>query len=149
MWEGVYVLGRIAIPVVFIVFGVLQFTNIDAYIANPAIMQVSTLTNGTLSPTVLAYLVAAVDLVGGLMILVGFMTRFAALVLFVFTGLTIYFVHHFWDMEGAARVGNQVNAFKNLSIMGALLLLAAVGGGRWSFDNRNHDRTAEPIHPAH
>ncbi len=144
MSDIAYVLGRIAVPIVFIVFGVLQFMNIESYIANPAVVQVSTLTNGVLSPTVIAYLVATIDLVGGLMVLVGFMTRVAALVLFVFTGLTIYFVHHFWDMDGAARVANQVNAFKNLSIMGALLMLAAMGGGRFSVDNRGSAAGPQP-----
>jgi len=137
MWEVIYALGRIAVPIVFIVFGVIQFMNIGNYIANPAVVQVSTLTGGVLSPTVIAYLVAAIDLVGGLLVLIGFMTRWAAVVLFVFVGLTIFFVHHFWDMEGAARALNQAHALKNLAIMGALLMLAAMGPGRWSVDNRN------------
>jgi putative oxidoreductase len=137
MSDALYALGRVAVTIVFITFGVIQFTNIGSYIANPAVAHVSTLTNGVLSPTAIAYLVAIIDLFGGALLLIGFMTRWVALVLFVFTGLTIYFVHHFWDMEGAARVGNQVNALKNLSIMGALLMLMAMGGGRLSLDGRS------------
>ena len=44
----------------------------------------------------------------------------------VFTACTIVFVHHFWDMEGAAYTGNMTQALKNLSIIGGLLLV--VGG---------------------
>jgi putative oxidoreductase len=80
--------------------------------------------------------VAAVDLIGGVLVLIGFLTRWAALALFVFVGLTIFFAHPFWDMEGAARAGNQAHALKNLSIMGALLMIAAMGAGRFSVDGR-------------
>jgi putative oxidoreductase len=84
----------------------------------------------------LGYLVGAVELIGGLMILVGFKARWGALMLFVFTACTIFFVHHFWDMEGAAAAMNQTQALKNLSIMGALLLLVAGGSGSHSLDGR-------------
>ena len=137
MSDVLYALGRVALTVVFITFGVIQFMNIGTYIANPAVVQVSTLTNGILSPTVIAYAVATIDLVGGALVLIGFMTRFAAVVLFVFVGLTIYFVHHFWDMEGAARAANMGNALKNLAMMGALLMLTVTGPGRLSIDGRS------------
>jgi putative oxidoreductase len=134
MSDFTYALGRVAVTIVFIVFGIFQFSNIAPYVAHPAVAHVSALTNGVLSPTLIAYLVATVDVVGGILILIGFKTRWAAVVLLVFVGLTIYFVHHFWDMEGAARAANQAHALKNLSIMGALLMLAAKGAGRFSFD---------------
>jgi putative oxidoreductase len=76
--------------------------------------------------------VACIDLIGGLMILVGFQARWAALLLFVFTAMTIYFAHPFWAMQGAARAANQAHALKNLAIMGALLMIAAHGPGRYS-----------------
>ena len=47
-----------------------QFTNIGNYIANPAIMKVAAISAGILSPTVVPYLVAAIDLFDGLLILV-------------------------------------------------------------------------------
>jgi putative oxidoreductase len=136
MWEIVYALGRMAVPILFIVFGALQFMNIGQYAASPATVKFVATTGNVVSPTVVAYAVAAIDLIGGLMVLVGFKTRWAALVLFVFTGMTIYFAHPFWAMEGAARATNQAHALKNLSIMGALLMIAAHGAGRFSLDRR-------------
>ena len=62
--------------------------------------------------------------------------RWGALVLVVFTASTIFFVHHFWDMTGDAYEQNQIQALKNLSIMGALLLIVAVGSGPHSVDGR-------------
>jgi putative oxidoreductase len=82
----------------------------------------------------LGYLVAAVEIICGLMVLVGLKARWGALVLVVFTALTIVFVHHFWDMEGAAQIANRSEALKNLSIMGGLLLIVAVGSNPSSMD---------------
>jgi putative oxidoreductase len=129
-------IGRVLLSVVFIVFGYLQFTNIGNYIANPAVVKAAA-TSGILSPTVIAYLVAAIDLFGGLLILVGYQTRWAAVVLIAFIVLTFIFAHNFWTMEGAARAANQAHFYKNLGLIGGLLLLIAAGPGRYSLDQRS------------
>jgi len=136
MSDNLQALGRVFISVVFIVFGYLQFTNIGPYIANSAVVKFASFTGGVLSPTVIAYLVATVDLLGGILILVGYQTRWAAVVLIVFVILTMLMVHTFWTMEGPVRAANQVNFYKNLAIIGALLNLIAVGPGRLSVDGR-------------
>ena len=61
------------------------------------------------------------------MILFGLMARWGALLLVVFTAGTIFFVHNFWDMTSDAYEQNMILALKNLSIMGGLLLVVAVG----------------------
>jgi putative oxidoreductase len=94
------------------------------------------MTGGILSPTVIAYLVAAIDLFGGILILVGYQTRWTAIVLIVFVALTLLLVHHFWTMEGAARAANQAHFYKNLGLIGGLLFLIALGSGRCSLDHR-------------
>jgi putative oxidoreductase len=81
-------------------------------------------------------LVAAIDLFGGLLILVGFQTRWAASVLIIFVVLTLIFAHPFWTFEGPSRAANQVQFYKNLAIIGALLFLIVLGPGRYSLDNR-------------
>jgi putative oxidoreductase len=83
-----------------------------------------------------AYLVAAIDLFGGLLILVGYQTRWAAIALIVFTLLTIFLAHNFWTMEGPARVANQAHFYKNLGLIGGFLFLIALGSGRCSLDHR-------------
>jgi putative oxidoreductase len=84
----------------------------------------------------LGYLVAGVELVGGLMVLVGLWARWGALMLALFTAGTIFFVHHFWDMEGAAYTSNMTQALKNLSIIGGLLLVVGTGAGPSAMDRR-------------
>jgi len=137
MSDNLQPLSRVLISAVFIVFGVLQFTHIGNYIANPAVIKVSGMTGGMLTPTILAYLVAAIDLFGGILILAGYQTRWAAIVLIAFVVLTLLFVHTFWTMEGPARAANQANFYKNLAIIGGLLLLIIHGPGRMSVDGRS------------
>jgi putative oxidoreductase len=129
-------IGRVLLSAVFIVFGYIQFTHIGGYIANPAVIKFSGLIGGVLSPTVIAYLVAAIDLFGGILILLGYQTRWTAIVLTVFVLLTLIFVHHFWTMEGAAFAGNRAHFYKNLAIIGGLLFLINGGAGSCSLDHR-------------
>jgi len=136
MSDGIQLLARALISTVFIVFGFQQFTNIAGYTANPNIVKFSGMIAGVLAPVVIAYLVAAIDLIGGLCVLVGFKTRCASIALIIFVILTLFIAHNFWVMEGAPRVGNQVNFYKNLAIIGGLLLLYVHGPGRYSLDNR-------------
>ena len=135
MPEYMQAISRLLIASVFIVFGYIQLTHIGNYIANPAVVKVAGMT-GILTPTMLAYLVMVINLVGGILILVGYQTRWTSIVLIVFVVLTLIFVHNFWTMEGPARIGNQVNFYKNLVIIGALLLLIIHGPGSCSLEHR-------------
>lgn len=133
-------LGRLLLSIVFIYFGYLQFTNIPAYAANPAVLKFVAVTGNIAPPTVIAYLVAAIDLFGGLMLLAGFKLRWAAWVLFGFVTLTLFFAHPFWTMEGPARVANQGHFLKNIALMGALILVAFGNPGQCSLDGRSSTR---------
>jgi len=134
MSDSAQLLARILMSIVFIIFGYLQFTNIAGYAANPSVLKAVALTGGILSPTVIAYLVAAIDLFGGILILVGFQTRWAALVLIIFCICTLFIAHNFWTMAGPARAANMGNFYKNIALIGGLLLLMNTGPGGYSLD---------------
>jgi putative oxidoreductase len=134
MSDSAQLLARILMSIVFIIFGYLQFTNIAGYAANPSVLKAVALTGGILSPTVLAYLVAAIDLFGGILILIGFQTRWAALVLIIFCICTLFIAHNFWTMAGPARAANMGNFYKNIALIGGLLLLMNTGPGGYSLD---------------
>jgi putative oxidoreductase len=87
-------------------------------------------------PVVFGYGFAVLELVGALMVLTGYRARVGAWLLFLLTLGTIVVVHHFWDMQGAARAANQTHALKNLAIMGGLLMVAIAGPGRFSLGRR-------------
>jgi len=83
----------------------------------------------------LAIATAALELGGGLLIVLGWQTRWAALALALFTLVAAYFFHDFWNMPaGTERADAMIHAMKNLSIFGGFLMLAAVGAGRYSLD---------------
>jgi putative oxidoreductase len=91
-------------------------------------------------------LVAAIVflIVGSLSILVGYKAKFGALLLFTFLVLATYFFHNFWALEGQAAHDQQIQFFKNLGLMGAMLMIMANGVGVASIDACRACRKSEP-----
>ncbi|MBB2776683.1 UNVERIFIED_ORG: putative oxidoreductase [Comamonas terrigena] len=75
-----------------------------------------------------------IELVGGLMLLVGFMVRPAAVLLAFFTLVASFFFHAYWSLPADQAMMQQLMFNKNLAISGVLLAFAAFGAGRWSLD---------------
>jgi putative oxidoreductase len=71
---------------------------------------------------------------GVLCLLVGWKARAAAFVMFLYLGIVSVLLHNFWSLQGASAGGMQTQFLKNLGIMGGLLMIAACGPGKWSFD---------------
>jgi putative oxidoreductase len=87
-------------------------------------------------PEVLVWGVIAVEVLGALLIVIGWQTRLMAWIMAVFTVGTAILGHKFWGID-AAQVGAQLTQFlKNLSIASGFLVLAAYGPGRISVDRR-------------
>jgi len=86
-------------------------------------------------PDFLGYVAPPVEFFGGLAILLGFATRYVALVMLLFTIVATLSSHRFWDFADAAQRGQQQTHFlKNVSMMGGLLLLFITGAGRYALD---------------
>lgn len=82
----------------------------------------------------MVWLVILVEIVGGLLIVVGWKTRWVAWAMALFTLATAVAGHAFWGLEGA-QMNNQLTQFlKNLSIAGGFVMLAWAGPGRYSLD---------------
>jgi putative oxidoreductase len=135
--NAAYTLGRILIPLLFLVEGIRKLINVDRIakmladnnVPIPDQIAPYLTVMGLSKYQTLGYLVAAIEIICGLMIMAGLAARWGALILVVFTAATIFFVHHFWDMPGDAFYANMTEALKNLSILGGLLLVVAVGSG--------------------
>jgi putative oxidoreductase len=140
--NAAYMLGRILLSLVFVVVGIQKLMDIRATADMlaaakiPISDQIVPYLNGIPKYQALGYLIAAIELVCGLMVLIGLKARWGALVLIVFTAATIILVNHFWDMSGEVFNSNLTAALMNLSIMGGLLLVVAVGAGPSSLDRR-------------
>ena len=88
-------------------------------------------------PAVATTIAIVVEFIGGLMVVVGWKARWAALVMAIFTFFASIFFHNFWAMADAAAAGtNKIMFLKNVSVIGAFLLLYAFGPGRYSLDRR-------------
>lgn len=121
--------GRLLLALLFIPAGVSKiggFEGTVGYIASVGLPLAS----------VGAALAIVVEIAGGLALLAGLATRTAALTLAVFTLVASVFFHAFWSMPADQVFVNQLMFFKNLAIIGGLLLLAAQGPGAWSLDAR-------------
>jgi len=77
---------------------------------------------------------ASVEFFGGLAVLLGLQTRYAAALIAIFTVVATLISHRYWEFSGAERRAQEVNFSKNVCIVGGYLLLMATGGGRFSLD---------------
>lgn len=78
-----------------------------------------------------------VELVGGVFLLIGFMTRPAALVLAFFTLVASFFFHAYWSLPADQATMQQLLFNKNIAVVGGLLAFAAFGAGAFSVDARS------------
>ncbi len=93
-------------------------------------------------PTLGAILAIVVEVGGGLALLAGFGTRIAALALALFTLVATVVFHAYWAVPPEQAMMQQLMFFKNIAVVGGLLVLAAHGAGAWSLDARRG--TAQP-----
>ena len=126
-------LGRALLALLFIPAGwgkIAGFSGVAGYIAS----------KGVPLPEVCAALAIAAELGLGLLLLVGWQTRWAALGLAIFVAVITPIFHNYWAMP-EAQVMMQKQAFnKNLGVVGGLLVLAAFGAGAFSVDGRLRKR---------
>ncbi len=129
MWNLVYAIGRVAVVALFIQSGI-------GKLIAPAGLAGMLAGKGFPMATALTYLAGAVEVIGGALVAIGWQTRLAAAALAVFTIAATLIAHNFWTMTDQARAMNLIHFMKNLSIIGALLMLMAAGAGRYSADGR-------------
>jgi uncharacterized membrane protein YphA (DoxX/SURF4 family) len=84
---------------------------------------------------------ACIEILGGLLILLGIQVRFGAFLLLLFLIPTTILFHDFWYLQGPERDLQMVMFMKNLSIFGALLILLAFGKGTGS--QKCHEKPPE------
>ena len=70
----------------------------------------------------------------GLLLLIGWQTRWAALGIALFTVVITFIFHNFWAVPAELAMSQQQSFFKNIAIVGGLLTVAAWGAGAWSVD---------------
>jgi putative oxidoreductase len=126
--------GRVMLGFIFVLGGWSKLLNYSATVA-------SLLRRGI--PEILAYLAAPVEFFGGLALLLGFATRYAAILMLLFTIIATLTSHRFWEFADPAQYRAQnTNFWKNISMMGGTLLLSVTAAGRISLDRLLFRRSA-------
>jgi putative oxidoreductase len=85
---------------------------------------------------VLVWIVIAIEILGGLALILGYQTRFVAIGLAIFTVLASITGHAFWAAPVDVAFIAQLLFFKNIAVTGGLLVLASSGAGSISIDGR-------------
>jgi len=122
-------LGRILIALLFLLSGfgkITGFAGTAGYMASKGIPMAELLLTITI----------VIELGGALMIIAGFKARLAALALFLWMIPVTFIFHNFWAVPADQAMIQQIMFMKNLSIMGAMLYIAAFGSGPMSMDKK-------------
>jgi putative oxidoreductase len=134
--NGAFALGRVALVAIFVFSGATKLLDIPGSgeeirskftippMLNDATSQIEAAV-GMPTSQLIAIAVALLAIICGLLIAFNVLTRTAAVVLLIFAAVTTFYYYDFWNMSGAERSNSLVHALQNLSIMGALLMLAA------------------------
>ena len=127
--DEVLLLARVLLAALFVIFGWGKLAGFSGTVALMATLNLPV-------PTIAAVVVVVMEFFVGIAIVIGFYTRPLAVLLALYTLATAFIGHHYWTLPDAERVANMINFYKNISIVGGLLLLCITGPGRYSIDRR-------------
>ena len=121
--------GRILIAAIFIISG---FGKIGGFDGTAGYMA----SKGLPIPQVLLVLTILLELVGGILLVVGFKTRWVALAFALWLIPTTLIFHAFWGLDAKEAMTQQIQFLKNVAIMGGMLMVCAFGPGALSVDKK-------------
>ena len=125
---GAAVVGRTLIALIFLISirKLTGFAGTAGYIAS----------KGLPFPEVLAALTIALEIGGGIFIVLGWKVRLVAALFFLWLIPTTFIFHRYWGVDPAQMQNQMVHFLKNVSIMGAMAMLIAFGPGAFSVDRK-------------
>lgn len=122
-------IGRILLSLIFVMSSANKIMNFTATAEEMT-------SEGVPASSFVLIIAIAMELAGGLMVLLGWKGRVGATVLLLFLIPVTFVYHDFWTYEGQERQMQMINFMKNLSIMGGLTFLLGMGSGPASLDHR-------------
>ena len=129
MNHSAMLVGRILLSLVFLIAGYRKLMAVAGSAGYLAKL-------GFPMPNVMVWVAIAIELGGGILLLLGWKARWAASLLALFTLIAAFAAHRFWEVD-PAQYANQMNHFlKNAALIGGFLYVAAFGPGTISVDER-------------
>jgi len=119
--------GRILLALVFVLIGwghLMNYSGAVAYFTKWEFPM----------PQGAAALAILFELGGGALLVIGWKARWAALALALYTLVALAVAHRWWTYDAAQNFNQYSHFLKNLSIIGGMLCIAAMGPGRYSVD---------------
>lgn len=121
--------GRILLALIFVTSGFDKITNFAGTAGYMAAKGIPL--------TEIALVIAIIiELGGGILLILGWQARRAALAILLLTIPTTLIFHNFWAVDAAQAQDQTIHFMKNLCIMGGMLYVMAFGAGPLSLDNR-------------
>lgn len=115
-----FILGRILLGGYFIKNGYNHFKNLEGLAGY-------TESKGVPLPKLAVFVTGLMLLLGGLGILLGVYVEWSVLLLSLFLLGTLFKMHRYWEVaDPSVRMGEHVNFYKNIGLLGALLTLLAI-----------------------
>ena len=90
----------------------------------------------------------ALELGGGILLIVGFLTRLVSAAFFFYTLVLALLFHAYWTMSGTAAHAQQIDFLQHLAIMGGMIYVVAFGAGSYSIDASIWQRRPQPLRQA-
>ena len=120
-------LGRVLLAAIFVRAG---FGKLGTIAATSATMT----SHGIPYADTLVWGVVALELGGGILLLVGFLARLMAAAFFFYVLALAVIFHPYWAAAGEAARTQHALFFNHLAIMGGMLFVVAFGAGPYSID---------------
>jgi putative oxidoreductase len=121
------VLGRFLLALIFVQGGIHKLGVIGATATEMA-------GHGIPLSNILVWGAVAMELGGGLMLMTGLFTRWAALALCLYTLTLALIFHAYWAVPEAAARTQHAAFFNHIAMMGGMLYVVAFGAGPYSLD---------------
>lgn len=127
--DAATLIGRVLLAWLFIPAGwakIAGFSGVVGYISS----------KGVPLPELCAAIAIALEIGAGLLLLVGWKARWAALALAIFVAVITPIFHNYWAMAEAQQAMNRQAFWKNIAVIGGMLFVWAFGPGGWSVDGK-------------
>lgn len=126
--SGIILIARLALSVLFLWSGIMKVFGYGAFVGY---LQ----TKGVPFVQVAAAVATAVEVIGGIFLVIGLFIRPLGLIMAIYTIASAIIGHDFWNVTDAVAQHDMVIHFwKNVGIAGGFLLLIVTGAGGASVD---------------